>query len=156
MEPFVRRFIRSSLIWFLAGGLLGLDQLLRPYAAAAERPAHVHAGLLGFVSMMIFGVAYHTMPRFAGAPLHSRRLAALHVWLANAGVLGLVTGWIVRVQTPLAGRWLLALGAAASAAGGALFVYNIWRTLDAAGRPVRLPTRPAAPPRPAGGGGLQA
>jgi cbb3-type cytochrome oxidase subunit 1 len=141
VEPFVRRFIRASLVWFVVGGLLGLDQLLRPFAAAAMRPAHVHATLLGFVSMMIFGVAYHTMPRFTGAPLHSRPLAALHLWLANAGVAGLVGGWWLRVYWAGAGRALLAFGGAASAAGGALFVYNLWRTLDAA-----PPARPGAAP----------
>lgn len=132
MEPFVRRFIRSSLVWFAIGGLLGVYQIARPFEGAALRPAHMHANLLGFVSMMIFGVAYHTMPRFIGAPLHSRRLAALHLWLANAGLVGLVGGWGVRLASVPASRVLLAVGAAASAAGGALFVYNLWRTLDAA------------------------
>ncbi|MBX6364665.1 MAG: cbb3-type cytochrome c oxidase subunit I [Gemmatimonadetes bacterium] len=151
MEPFVRRFIRSSLIWFAIGGLLGVYQIARPFEGAALRPAHMHANLLGFVSMMIFGVAYHTMPRFVGAPLHSRRLAALHLWLANAGLAGLVAGWGVRLASATAGRAALAAGALFSAAGGALFVYNLWRTLDAASTPAsrggKLPVAHAAPGR---------
>jgi cbb3-type cytochrome oxidase subunit 1 len=47
-------------------------------AWAVYRTAHLHMNLLGFVAMMIFGVAYHVIPRFTGHSLHSRRLAAVH------------------------------------------------------------------------------
>ncbi|HUF49370.1 MAG TPA: hypothetical protein VMN60_00965, partial [Longimicrobiales bacterium] len=76
MEPFVRRFIRSSLVWLGAGVLLGLWLSVDP-AAVIYRPAHMHANLLGFVSMMIFGVAYHVLPRFTGNALRSRRGAVV-------------------------------------------------------------------------------
>lgn len=130
MERFVRGFIRASLIWFLIGGLLGLAMAYAPMRMAVVRPAHVHANLLGFVSMMIFGVAYHVLPRFTGVPLHSRRLPVLHLWLGNLGVAALVGGWIVRVLSAAAGNLLVGAGAAFSGVGGALFVYNLWRTLD--------------------------
>lgn len=64
MEPFVRRVIRSSLLWLVIGVLIGAAMTFAPAAALAYRPAHAHANLLGFVSMMIFGVAYHVIPRF--------------------------------------------------------------------------------------------
>jgi cbb3-type cytochrome oxidase subunit 1 len=129
MDPFVRRFIRSSLVWLGVGVLLGVSMAVRP-AFLAFRPAHVHANLLGFVSMMIFGVAYHVIPRFTGRPLHSPRAAAAHLWLANAGLAGMVTAFLLR---PLAGTPaipLLATGGVLSAAGSMLFIHNIWRTLD--------------------------
>ncbi len=132
MEPFVRRFIRSALVWFAVGGLLGLGLALAPMQTMVIKPAHVHANLLGFVSMMIFGVGYHVLPRFTGVPLHSRRLPVAHLWLANLGVAALVAGWIVRAAAGTAGLVLVSGGAAFSTAGGALFVYNLWRTLDAA------------------------
>ncbi len=131
MERFVRGFIRAALAWFLVGGLLGLALTFAPMQAAVVRPAHVHANLLGFVSMMIFGVAYHVLPRFTGVPLHSRRLPVLHLWLGNLGVAALVGGWIVRAASASAGNLLVAAGAVFSGLGGLLFVYNLWRTLDA-------------------------
>lgn len=131
MDTFVRGFIRASLAWFGAGVLMGLGMAVQP-SLIVIRPAHVHANLLGFVSMMIFGVAYHVIPRFTGAPLHSRRLALAHVWVANAGLALLVGGWIVRGFGGGAGTPLIHVGAAASAASAALFIYNVWRTLDAA------------------------
>jgi hypothetical protein len=84
MEPFVRNFVRSSLLWLGGGVLLGMWMAVSPQAII-YRPAHVHANLLGFVSMMIFGVAYHVIPRFAGSPLRSRRVAMAHLWVSNIG-----------------------------------------------------------------------
>ncbi len=152
MDPFVRRFIRSALAWFVVGGALGIFLALAPMQAALIRPAHVHANLLGFVSMMIFGVAYHVLPRFTGVPLHDRRLPAIHLWLANVGLAALVVGWAARAVSAAAGEILVGGGGALSAAGGLLFVYNLWRTLDAAALAARglaagpLPRR--APPVP--------
>ena len=41
MEPFVRRFIRSSLVWFGIGVLLGLGMAVWPGGRLlALRPAH--------------------------------------------------------------------------------------------------------------------
>jgi heme/copper-type cytochrome/quinol oxidase subunit 1 len=128
MDPFVRRFIRSSLVWLGVGVSLGLLMALRP-ATAVFRPAHMHANLLGFVSMMIFGVAYHVIPRFTGRPLYSPRAAAAHLWIANAGLGGMVGGFIVRVYHP-AGLALLGAGATLSAGGAALFIFNLWQTLE--------------------------
>lgn len=129
MEKFVRRFLKASLIWLGIGVLLGVSMAWWPVQALVYRPAHVHANLLGFVSMMIFGVAYHVIPRFTGNPLHSRRLPAIHLIVANAGLAGLVSGWVVRVSSAGVGGALIQVGAALSAIGASLFIYTIWRTL---------------------------
>ena len=131
MQPYTRRFIRSSLIWLVMGVSLGVLMAVRP-GAGLYRPAHMHANLLGFVSMMIFGVAYHVIPRFAGAPLQSERLASLHLIVANAGLAGMVGGFLARAHLLAFATPLLACGAFTAATGVLLFVYNIWRTLDRA------------------------
>ncbi|HEX8904637.1 MAG TPA: hypothetical protein VF771_07330 [Longimicrobiaceae bacterium] len=146
LDPFVRRFIRAALLWLGVGVLIGVWMALWP-AAVAYRPAHLHANLLGFVSMMIFGVAYHVIPRFTGHPLHSRALANAHVWVANAGLALMVAGFILRVHRP-EGAALLGVGGTASAAGAFMFIYNLWRTLDEpVRRPGALPTVERAPVR---------
>lgn len=129
MEPFVRRFIRASLAWLGVGVLIGVSMAFWPNEALVYRTAHIHANLLGFVSMMIFGVAYHVMPRFTGNPLHSRTQARVHLWVANIGLALLVAGWIGRVWFAGPAVIGLRLGAAASAVGAFLFIHNLWRTL---------------------------
>lgn len=139
MDWFVRWFIRAALAWLGTGVVLGTAMAFAP-AAAAYRPAHVHANLLGFVAMMIFGVAYHVLPRFNGRPLFRRSWAIVHLAAANAGLALLVGGWVVRVHAPGVGAPLIAGGAVLSAAGAFLFIVNIWVTLEpqrhAGARPV--------------------
>jgi len=136
MEAFVRAFIRASLVWFGVGVLLGLWMAMDP-AAVIYRPAHMHANLLGFVSMMIFGVAYHVIPRFTGMPLRSRRAAIAHVMLANTGLAAMVGAWLVRASAPAVAMPALAIGGILSAAGAFLFIGNLWLTLGTA--PVHKP-----------------
>ena len=139
MDYYVKRFIRAALLWLGVGVLIGIAMAVSP-RTLAYRPAHMHANLLGFVSMMIFGVGYHVFPRFNGRPLHSPRVAALHVWVANAGLAAMVAGFILRVHAARPGAALLIAGSLVSGAGAFLFIYNIWRTLDAEpARPGVLP-----------------
>jgi cytochrome c oxidase cbb3-type subunit I/II len=49
--------------------------------------AHVHAGALGWVGFMVFGMVYWLLPRLFQADLWSRRLAELHFWIATVGIL---------------------------------------------------------------------
>jgi cbb3-type cytochrome oxidase subunit 1 len=143
MDPYVRWFIRSSLVWLGVGVVMGVWMAV-DVSAVVYRPAHMHANLLGFVSMMIFGVAYHVLPRFSGTPLRSRQAAMVHVWVANAGLAALVVGWLVRGVAPSLAAWLLGSGALASAVGAFLFIGNIWVTVGAPGaRPAVLQSVPA-------------
>jgi cbb3-type cytochrome oxidase subunit 1 len=136
MDPFIRSFLRSSLAWLALGVTLGVAMAVYP-AWIAYRPAHLHMNLVGFVGMMIFGVAYHVLPRFAGRPLHSRPLAAGHWWVANLGLAAMVAGFALRVHGSSAGTSLLAAGGLAGALGAYAFAYNIWRTMGSADEPLR-------------------
>lgn len=142
MEVFVRNFIRASLIWLGLGVTIGVAMAFWPSHAHVYRPAHMHANLLGFVSMMIFGVAYHVIPRFSGAALHARRMAHVHLLVANAGLALMVGGWMARVVLPGVAVHSLRAGAALSGIGAGLFIYNLWRTLNAGAASV--PGRPTA------------
>src|SRR5688572_31359112 len=106
MDSYVIRFLRSSLVWLGVGAALGLWMVFDA-GAIIYRPAHLHANLLGFVSMMIFGVGYHVLPRFGSTKLVSRRSAMLHVWLANGGLALMVAGFITRVHAAVPGALLL-------------------------------------------------
>jgi cbb3-type cytochrome oxidase subunit 1 len=94
MDWFAKVFIRASLIWFVLGITLGLMMAIQP-AWTVYRPGHAHMNLVGFVTMMIFGVGYQMLPRFFGHPIHSPRFAIAHIWLANIGLALLVTGFFL-------------------------------------------------------------
>lgn len=131
MEWFIKAFIRASLLWFAAGILLGLGLAIEP-AWTVYRPAHAHMNVVGFLTMLVFGVGYQLLPRLFGHPLHSRPLAIAHLYLANLGLAGLVVGFLLRPHAGPAGRWLIGTGGVLFAAGALLWVWNLWRTFDAA------------------------
>ncbi|MDF1501374.1 hypothetical protein [Roseisolibacter sp. H3M3-2] len=153
MERFVRAFLKASLAWLALGVTLGVAMAARP-AWTAYRPAHVHMVLLGFVTMMIYGVAYHVIPRFSGHPLYGRRAGPWHWWASNAGLALMAAGFVLRAAGSALGTPVLAVGGALSAAGAYTFAYLIWRTLDGAGPDAAPATTPirraAAAPRAAG------
>ncbi len=129
MEWFVRAFLKASLVWLSLGVTLGVAMAMHP-VWTIYRPAHMHVLMLGFVAMMIFGIAYHVIPRFAGFPLHSARAATAHWWVANASLLMIAAGFLVRPTHAGAGTVVLAAGGALSATGAYAFAYVIWRTID--------------------------
>lgn len=129
MEWFSKAFLKSSLVWLGLGVTLGVAMAVHP-AWIVYRPAHMHMNLLGFVAMMIFGVAYHVIPRFTGNPLHSRRLSGVHWWIANAGLTLMVTGFGLGPRIGSAAVPVLATGGVLSALGAYTFIYNVWRTID--------------------------
>jgi len=50
--------------------------------------AHVHAGALGWVGFMIFGMLYWLAPRiFQTSSIYSRRLMSMHFWISTVGIL---------------------------------------------------------------------
>ena len=129
MTWFVKAFLKASLAWLALGVTLGVAIAAHP-VWIIYRVAHMHMLLLGFVTMMIFGVAYHVIPRFVGFPLHRPRLAGAHWWIANAGLLLMASGFIARVHLPTVATAVIAVGGTLSALGAYLFVYVIWRTID--------------------------
>jgi len=131
MEWFIKAFIRASLLWFAAGIVLGLAIAVEP-RWGAYRPAHAHMNVAGFLTMLVFGVGYQLLPRLFGHPLHSRWLAVAHFYLANVGLAGLVLGFLVRPHAGFDSRWLTAGGGSLFALGALLWVWNLWRTFNAA------------------------
>ena len=122
-------FIRAGLIYFMLGGTLGAAMIVNGEWSALLSPVHTHFLLLGWVSMLIFGVGYHILPRFRGRPLHSEKIAGAQFWLANLGLVGMGVLWplVNSGQT-----WAvpgLGLFGVIELVSLYLFVYNMLRTL---------------------------
>jgi heme/copper-type cytochrome/quinol oxidase subunit 1 len=129
MDWFVKAFLKASVSWLAAGVTLGVAMGAYP-PWTVYRTAHLHMLLLGFVAQMIFGVAYHVIPRFAGNPLRSGRAAGTHWWLANLGLATMVAGFVLRAQGRPVSSAFLAIGGTAAASGAYVFAFLVFRTLD--------------------------
>ena len=127
-------FIKSSLIYLVLGVTLGLILVLKSFGWAPVcleylPVVHGHLLLFGCIMMLIFGVAYHILPRFSGKQLYSVTLTVWHFWLSNIGLIGML------IFFPLwkSGKEVFALGlfifGLAAAAGIYIFFYNIWKSM---------------------------
>lgn len=123
-------FLIASLIYLVLGVTIGVALTIHPGAISRFMAMHAHINLLGWLSMMVFAVAYHVLPRFSGRVLFSERLANTHVILANAGLIGLIITWpLSRYMWTPAIRVIFIAAALCYAVGAYLFVYNILRTV---------------------------
>jgi cytochrome c oxidase cbb3-type subunit 1 len=129
MDWFVKAFIRASLAWFAIGITLGVVMAAYP-PWIIYRPAHAHMNVVGWITMMVFGVGYQLLPRLFGGQLHSRTLAGVHFWLANIGLLLLITGFVLAPHIGTRSAPVTATGGTMFALGAFLFVYNMWRTFN--------------------------
>ena len=135
MDKHTIMFIKSSLIYLILGVTLGLALTLKSFVWAPGwfeylPVVHGHLLLFGCVMMLIFGVAYHILPRFSGKQLHSVKLAVCHFWFSNIGLIGML------IFFPLlwkGGEDVFAVGLFISGLfaviGVYIFIYNIWKSM---------------------------
>jgi cbb3-type cytochrome oxidase subunit 1 len=145
VPPLVRRYIKTSFVFLLAGLALGGYIAIAQFIAGTYPPrlhvtAHVHLLLVGFMLMMVMGVATWMFPRPGREDTRYRpALAEAVYWMTTLSTL---LRAVAEVAAPLwevsALRWLIAAGGLGQVAGAALFVANMWWR-------VRMPS--AAAPR---------
>ena len=127
---------------------------------------HVHSGALGWNAMITYGVFYYLVPKLAGRPLFSVKLANTHFWLALAGtMLYIISMWAAGVSQGLLWLSLDEIGEVrysfkdimASMApyyvlrffagcifltGTALMTYNLYKTMSGAKPVLVIPPEP--------------
>ncbi len=132
MELTVVWYLRMSLVYFIAGTVIGFAILLWPGEAGYYISSHVHLNLLGFMSMMIYGVGYHILPKFSGRHIYSPMIMKIQFWLSNAGLTGMAISWpFVSRGNEGAAESILILTAAMSLLSVILFAFNILKTVKA-------------------------
>ena len=147
MTPLIRRYIKTSFLFLLVGLLLGAyivvgQFVLEEYPPRLLVTAHAHLLLVGFMLMMVMGVATWMFPRPARDDTRYRpELAEAVYWVMTiATTLRAAAEISVGLAGVLGLRWLIALGGLGQLAGTALFVLNMWRR-------VRMPPAAAPPAR---------
>ncbi len=129
MDKFVKGFIVMSIVYLGISTVLGIlmlaDQDLLPL-----KFVHSHLNMLGWVSMMIYGVGYHILPRFMGRPLYSNKIGEAQFYFANISLVGLLLCYSVNTYNPSGtARMLTVLFGAVQAVAIFLFFYNMLMTL---------------------------
>lgn len=129
MDRFVKWFIIMSIVYLGISTVLGIV-MLGNQSMLAVKFVHSHLNMLGWVSMMIYGVGYHVLPRFMGRPLYSRTIGEVQFYLANTGLVAMLLFYILNTYSP-AGIYqtLTVISGAIEAASIFLFFYNMLRTL---------------------------
>lgn len=129
MDRFVRNFIIASIIYLGASSILGIAMLWEQ-SLLSLKFVHSHLNMLGWVSMMIYGVGYHILPRFSGKPLKYPKMGELQFWTANIGLLGMLLFYTLNIYSDSAPYSLLSVGfGAVEAFSIFLFFYNMLATL---------------------------
>jgi hypothetical protein len=147
VPPLVRRYIKTSLVFLVTGLLLGGYLIVAEFAIGRYPPrlfvtAHVHVLLVGFMLMIVMGVATWMFPRAARDTGRYRPgLASAVYWVMTVAT---ATRAVAEVITSFVGfdalRLVIVAAGLGQIAGAALFVVNMWSR-------VRMPAAAAPPGR---------
>lgn len=137
MDRYTKGFVVASLVYFFLAAVLGV-WMGGADAAGWVRFAHVHFNLLGFMSMMIYGVGYFILPRFNGRTLRWPSWVPVHFYLANIGLIGMVA---TAPSLPSTGFILFS---AVSVLSAGMFAVNLGATMMLEPKPAEEEEEPAA------------
>ncbi len=132
------RLLYAAYWWLLFGALLelltALATILR-WEMAVSTDAIRHSYLLGFITLLILGMAPRMIPGFIQKKLASTKLVEATFWLGNAAVicrivpLLLPAGWLEKIPSlVLLSQWMFALSGIFGLAAVSCLAVNLWRT----------------------------
>ncbi|MHB1297088.1 MAG: hypothetical protein ACYC0B_01050 [Gemmatimonadaceae bacterium] len=144
MFSLVRRFIKTSVGFLALGLLIGVWMIVRRelqgrFPTPYETSAHTHALFVGFVMMMICGVALWLFPRpDKSDTAYDPAMIGIAYWLITAGTAGRVAAELARsaIATP-ALAWTVLLCSAAQVVGILLFFRTMWSRIRPVGSQAR-------------------
>ncbi len=140
MHSLARRFLKTAFVFLVVGLALGVWLLVRreiggAAISARELSAHTHALLVGFVMMVIAGVALWIFPRPAADDTRYKPgLAEAAWWCLTSGTALRVASEVLAGFDP--GAWLRAAivaGGLLQATGLALVFWTLYPRIRAAG-----------------------
>ncbi|HYS91842.1 MAG TPA: hypothetical protein VEL48_00310 [Candidatus Acidoferrales bacterium] len=134
MTPLVRRYIKTSFVFLLTGLLLGGWIIVGEFVVGGYPPrlfitAHVHLLPVGFMLMMVMGVATWMFPRPARDDVAYRpELAEGVYWVMTASTgLRALAEILAGLSPSSLLRLVIAAGGLGQVLGALLFVVNMWR-----------------------------
>ncbi len=140
MHSLVRRYLKTGILFLAIGLVLGGYMIVKrelynvgpsPYVVSA----HTHAILVGFILMMILGVALWLFPRPDKTDLrYQPQTAVVAYWFLTIGTATRLVSEIRRDHSSSnLLRWIVVLSSFAQIAGIGLFFYTMWSRIRPAG-----------------------
>jgi len=129
MDKFVKGFIVMSIVYLGTAAVMGIV-MLGNQNMMAMKFVHSHLNMLGWVSMMIYGVGYHILPRFMGRPLYSNKIGEVQFYLANLSLVFMLVFYTLNIYSPSSlFQTITVVSGAVQAFTIFLFFYNMLMTL---------------------------
>jgi cbb3-type cytochrome oxidase subunit 1 len=133
MPVLTRWFLRSSLLFLVISMLLGVLLAARASlnlaaSITAFNPVFMHLFMVGWVTQLIFGVAYWMFPKYSKEkPRGNETMGWLIFWMLNIGLVLRLVGEPAQAISPhTIWAWMLALSGVLQWAAGILFVIITW------------------------------
>ncbi|HEY6088632.1 MAG TPA: cbb3-type cytochrome c oxidase subunit I [Gemmatimonadaceae bacterium] len=140
MYTLVRRYLKTAIAFLAVGLLLGVWMIARRELVGAApssylTSAHTHALFVGFVMMMIMGVALWLFPRPDKSDArYDPRLASAAYWLLTGATAARIGGEIMRSSMSYPWLRLSVVGAGiVQLAAIGLFFYTMWARIRPVG-----------------------
>ncbi len=134
MPALTRYFIKTAMLDFVLAMLVAIAMAGQPFlnlppSIAVFQPVYFHLLMVGWVTQLIFGVAYWMFPKYSkGQPRGNERLGWAIYILLNVGLILRVIGEPLTALRPDAqAGWMLALSAILQLLAGWGFIANTWR-----------------------------
>jgi cbb3-type cytochrome oxidase subunit 1 len=135
MNKLARLFIKTSLVYLALGAILGVLITIGPGYSFM----HSHFALIGWVSFMLFGLAYESIPRYTSRALYSKKLGMIQFWLANIGLIGLSLSYpfmrmyMLKEKDSSDAATAVIIFGLIEAISCFIFIYNIWKSVGNTG-----------------------
>ena len=144
MTSLVRRFLKTAIIFLavglgIGGWMMARRELWGELASSYVVSAHTHAVFVGFVMLMILGVALWMFPRpQAGDGRYQPALVETAYWLLTVGTAGRILGELLRTShDSVALRGAVLATGLAQIAGVAVFFFTMWTRIRPVGSAAR-------------------
>ena len=144
MTSLVRRFLKTAILFLavglgLGGWMMARRELWGELASSYVVSAHTHAVFVGFVMLMILGVALWMFPRpQAGDGRYQPALVETAYWLLTVGTAGRILGELLRTShDSVALRGAVLATGLAQIAGVAVFFFTMWTRIRPVGSAAR-------------------
>ena len=144
MHSLVRRFIKTAIAFLgiglaIGGWMVVRRELYGRFPNPYETSAHTHAILVGFVMMMILGVALWMFPRpERDDTRYTPKAAEAAYWILASGTAARVVSELMRpVSSHIALRWVVTIASLAQIVAIGLFFHTMWSRIRPAGSRAR-------------------